>query len=331
MDYKNKYLKYKTKYNNLKYKNEIYNFIGGACQQDKKFHYDDISSVLDYVKNRYECTDNKKTTRKYFVILYGPPASGKTISRKLACAYIKKHFDEQLSSEDIHKSFIDTGVDDIVYDAYYNEESPQISVKDKLKNTIDAYFEKIYIKKDERFDYLKKNIDTDQELKKIVDNNIGIYRKYRNDRNIDDISALLGIIGTYTNHNVFFEIASPYIDYINKLIGTIYWNNYNIVFIYPYTDNTDLLVDRNFFRGLNEGRILTRELIDSKKEQCFTAFNQKVIDKSNPQSMYNLYKNIMILRYDTDLTLNLYSKLNKYDIDEFETSGKVYEFEIKKT
>ena len=48
----------------LKYKNEIYNFIGGACQQDKKFHYDDISSVLDYVKNRYECTDNKKTTRK---------------------------------------------------------------------------------------------------------------------------------------------------------------------------------------------------------------------------------------------------------------------------
>ena len=89
MEFKEKYKKYKMKYTELKNKQNIYNFLGGVCQLDKKFNYEDLSSVLDYAKNRYECTENKKTDKKYFVILYGPPASGKTIARKLACTYIK--------------------------------------------------------------------------------------------------------------------------------------------------------------------------------------------------------------------------------------------------
>jgi len=332
MDYRQKYQKYKNKYFDLKNRQNIYNLLGGVCEPDKKFSYDDMSSVLDYAKNRYECTENKKTDKKYFVILYGPPASGKTISRKVACAYIKKHFSESLPIEDIYKSFIDTQIDDIVYDAYYKEEMP-LSVKNKLKKTIDTFFEQQNIQSDKRLDFLKsKTIDTleskPNDTLEFIEKNNEIYKKYRFDKNIDDLSALLGTIATYTNHNVFFETASGRIDYINNLIKTIYYKNYNIVFIYPYTDNIDLLVDRNYSRALNEGRILTQDYIKFKKEECYTAYQSNVI-ADNEKSMINKHKTIMILRYDTNLEKDLYDNLNSFIInDDFEK--KILDFQIRK-
>lgn len=341
IDYKEKYLKYKIKYTDLKNKQNIYNLLGGLCQLDKKFNYADLSSVLDYAKNRYECTDNKRTNKKYFVILYGPPASGKTIARKLACTYIKKYFNESLPTEDIYKSFIDTGVDELVYDAYYNEESPKKSIKDKLKHTIDTYFQENKVPEVSRLQHIKTNIDGELKEKVLKINN-GIYNKYRSKNNIDDLSALLGIIGTYTNHNVFFEIASPYIDYINKLIQTIYWNNYNIVFIYPYTDNIDLLIERNYARGLLEGRLMKDDFIQMKKTTCVDAY-MKMVKKSYTDSieeyesqkgsktMYDMYKNIMILRYNTELSTEIYSKINNYtlNLESEEFKPYIYEFDIK--
>jgi hypothetical protein len=326
MDYKQKYQKYKIKYNQLKYKNEIYNLLGGLCEPNKKFSYDDMSSVLDYVKNRYDCTDNKKTDKKYIVILYGPPASGKTISRKIACSYIKNHFNESMSKEDIYKSFIDTGVDDIVYDAYYKEEMP-LSVKNKMKNTLDKFFEQKKIQPDQRLNYLKL---FNHDVSEIINENNKIYMKYRREKNIDDLSALLGIIATYTNHNVFFEISSAYIEYINNVISTIYWNNYNVVFIYPYTDNIDLLSERSYLRGLNEGRIMSREYIDSKIKECYDGYQSKIINESDKKSIINIYKNIMILRYNTNLPNDLYNKINKFIIDD-DFKIYIYEFKIKKT
>jgi len=339
MEFKEKYLKYKMKYTDLKIKQNIFNFLGGACEKNKNFNYADLSSVLDYAKNRYECTEGFKTTKKYFVILYGPPASGKTISRKLASMYIKKHFNESLSTEEIYKSFIDTGVDDLVYDAYYNEESPIKSVKDKLKETIDLYFLNLQILPENRIEHIK----TLSEFKKeVIEPNNNTYSKYRSEHNIDDLSALLGIIATYTNHNVFFEIASPNVDYINKLIQTLYWNKYKIVFIYPYTNNYDLLVERNYARGLLEGRIMDGEFIKKKAQACIDTYDS-LIKKQDPkvkdeeskkaiQTMYDMYKNIMILRYNTDLTPGLYSEINNFTLNLDDEKWKkyyIYEFDIK--
>ena len=345
MEFKEKYKKYKMKYTELKNKQNIYNFLGGVCQLDKKFNYEDLSSVLDYAKNRYECTENKKTDKKYFVILYGPPASGKTIARKLACTYIKKYFDEKIKIEDIYKSFIDTGIDDIVHDAYYNEESPQVSVKDKMIKTMEAYFSKQQnpsIPKEERLNHIKASTDASSNfINEVMIVNSKTYFDYRGGKNIDDLSALLGIIATYTNHNVFFEIASPSIEYINKLIQTIYWNKYNIVFIYPYTDNIDLLIERSYTRGLLEGRFINGEFIKTRATACFNSYNTLVKKsitevkddetKKGIQTMYDMHKNIMILRYNTELSTEIDSKINNYtlNLESEEFKPYIYEIDIK--
>jgi len=344
MEFKEKYLKYKMKYTDLKIKQNIFNFLGGACEKNKNFNYADLSSVLDYAKNRYECTEDKKTGQKYLVILYGPPASGKTIARKLASMYIKKHFNESLSHEEIYKSFIDTGVDDLVYDAYYAENpgKPDLSVKQQMINTVNAYFKHQNISDDQRLVHVKENDVSGTDFTNNVMNvNSNTYFGYRGTKRIDDLSALLAVIATYTNHNVFFEIASPSIDYINKLIGTLYWG-YNIVFIYPHTDKYELLVERSYTRGLLEGRFVSKEILTGKAKACIDAYNTLVKkgEKSDEdsdskkaiQTMYDIHKNIMILRYDTELP-ELYSKINDYtlDLDSPEWKGKVKEFDIKRS
>ena len=48
MKFKEKYLKYKMKYTDLKIKQNIFNLLGGVCKLDKKFKYDDLSSVKYY-------------------------------------------------------------------------------------------------------------------------------------------------------------------------------------------------------------------------------------------------------------------------------------------
>jgi hypothetical protein len=106
MDYKSKYIKYKQKYKEIQKKKIIYNLLGGECRNDIKLNYKDIDSTLNFIKNHYECAP-LQTINNYFVILYGPPASGKSSSRKLACKIIKEQFiEETLTHYDIMKSFI---------------------------------------------------------------------------------------------------------------------------------------------------------------------------------------------------------------------------------
>lgn len=327
MDYKNKYNKYKNKYNKLKYKNNIHNLIGGICDKNKKFSYDDINSVLEYVKNRYECTDNKKTKNKYFVILYGPPASGKTISRNIACTLIKKYYGESESIDNILKSFIDTGVDEIVYDTYYKED-PLKSVKEKLKDTLDNFFLQKSIDNQNKLEYLQNHI-YDSDLQKVVTDNTNIYLDYRKNKNIDEISTLLGVFATYINQNVFFEIASPHIDYINNLISTIYYKNYKILFIYPYTDNLDLLKRRNYLRVHDESRLINPSELEKKLALCYESYMNLVINEKNPQSMINIHKNILFFRYNTDLSIDLYMKIfRKHSYDEIEEELKPFIYDL---
>lgn len=85
------------------------------------------SSILKYIDTRLKCA-TKKTTAKYVVILYGPPGSGKTLARKVAINYISKVF-----GEDASDSFIDAGLDDIIYE---NIDENGETVKSKLIKNI---------------------------------------------------------------------------------------------------------------------------------------------------------------------------------------------------
>jgi hypothetical protein len=70
------------------------------------------------------------------VILYGPPASGKTFARKLACKEIKNTFGETLSEDEIFNSFIDTGIDEITADIIIKKNG---TVNDKIIKEIDEF------------------------------------------------------------------------------------------------------------------------------------------------------------------------------------------------
>ena len=302
-DYK-KYLKYKNKYYELKQKNKIIQLFGGnkSCNKNQLITPQDLSSALDYVKNRYNCSNSKKTSHKYFVILYGPPASGKTIARKIACDYIKKTYKEQLSLQEILNSFIDTGVDDIVYDINHDGYP--------LKKHFVDLLDKAFTKSHSKFDVENINKPIVQEqLKK----NIDIYFSYRREQNIDGISALLAASASYTNHNVFFETASPSFDYIKDLINTLFYSNYKILFIYPYTNDPQILIDRSIKRGLEEGRIPPAEFIKKMVTDCHERYLYHT-DKKNTDAIINMKKkDIIFIKYNTELSNELYNHINKFN------------------
>lgn len=322
-----KYLKYKNKYFRLKHKNKIIQIFGGnkTCNKNQLIKPEDLSSALDYVKNKYNCLNIKtKTKNKYFVILYGPPASGKTLARKIACDFIKKNFQETLTLEEILNTFIDTSIDDIVYDVEYEK---NVSLKTHLVNLLNKAFEhksnldtksdidyETSIAKDFTKDFTKdfsKDFSKDN-VKEQLKQNIDLYFEYRKNRNIDGISALLAASASYINFNVFFETASPSFDYIRDLINTLFYSNYKIIFIYPYTEDENILIERSKKRGLEEGRIPPAEFITYMKTKCYEQYLYHT-DKENTNAIINMNKDIIFVKYNTVLNENLYKSINAYE------------------
>tara|TARA_B110000908_G_C9996831_1_gene332322 strand:+ start:164 stop:520 length:357 start_codon:yes stop_codon:yes gene_type:complete len=91
-------------------------------------NYGNIDSLFEFIRNKTGVPDTK-TEKRYCVILYGVPGAGKTIARKIACSIIKNEYKENMSLKNIHKSFIDTGVDDIIYDIKANGEIHDIKTQ----------------------------------------------------------------------------------------------------------------------------------------------------------------------------------------------------------
>ncbi len=350
--YQEKYIKYKNKYNDLKNINALYDLVGGKTG----FNPADIKDIFKHIEenlgmdgnqdNRIKITDpvqyatypikeqekiEHKT--KYFVICYGPPASGKSLSRKIACNVIKQHFNDFLpreeykdaSIDDLMKTFVDTSVDDIVYNINtdeIDESNKKKTVKDILVNNINSVFKNETNKEDlikdvKNFEDIEtqlhkelttekklemlKNTDLQQKFQSQIDLNQKIYFNYK--EIADDISLLLGAFAILRKKNVFFEIASPAIEYINDLISVLYKWKYNIIFIYPYTTNIDLLCVRSVNRGCVEGRLVPRKEIEWKTSGSIVRYYDSVINTGNPNSMLNKLENFYVLRYNANMIL----------------------------
>lgn len=327
MDSKLKYIKYKQKYLDLQKKKIIYNLIGGNCDKDIKLIHTDIDSTLNFIKNHYECSP-LQTVNNYFVILYGPPASGKTIARKLACKIIKDNFsEEQLSYDEIMKSFIDTSVDDIIAKTIISTKLGDETYNKTVEEVMIENIDKIISRENKNIDYFRKNIN-DQSIQELIKNNSSLYDQYR--KYIDELSLVLGAFATYINRNVFFEISSPYIDYVIDLINTVYKWKYKIIFIYPYTDNFDELCKRSDLRGLQIGRFIDCDNINKKIHECYKKYMSDVFNYDNPNSMLNLYENIIILRYNTLLNEEEYKSISNNTFEINDVNPKIYDFIIKK-
>jgi hypothetical protein len=310
VSFEQKYLKYKNKYKNAKkinnqinYINKKFNLFGGDCKP--KLTYDPLNfeSFIKYITNKYECTGkNIKTTNKYFVILYGPPASGKTLAKKIATQIIKNNFDEQLGNEDIFKTFIDSSVDELTYDKLVN--GTTTSVIDLLLETLNKKI-------------ITENIDKNKLrpfINDIVDDTFKIYKENR----ADSLSELMIFLASFLNKNIFFETSTAGLSYIHGLLDILTWHNYKPILIYPYTNDVRLLYERSIDRGLKEGRFL----------KCYTAFGLNTIYDKNvntyneeivTKKFMDPHKIFLIYRYNANIEKDDYDSFNKFNFEKLDT------------
>lgn len=244
--------------------------------------------------------------------MYGPPASGKTPARNIACDKIREIFRESGTIKDIFESFVDTSIDDIVYQTKHkNSNEKMLNVFKKLYET---NIQKILSEQKEVVvsdgNYAnKENIG----LVKLLKQNIktfadATYKEYTDSRN-DSVSELLYYFAIFMNKNIFFEVASGNIGgYINKIISSMAYYNYIPVIIYPVVYNVNTLFDRSVERGMKEGRFILCDTgygISAKMRLSlidFPALKKFIIDTN---------KEYLSIQYKADMSKDDYDKIVK--------------------
>lgn len=210
-----------------------------------------LDSLLAYIKTHTSNVNSNATTlKKYCVIMYGPPASGKTVGRNIAAHWIKKYMDDTLMSEnEIMDTFIDTNVDDIVYKL---ETVDGIEIKKKLTNSSNNIinpFNDSTLTDNDKIKIAKK------EINELVKQSSTIYFSKRTDA--DAVSQLLCYVAAFLGKNIFIEISSGNLDYIeNHILDFCKWYNYIPCIIYPFVKNIDILCNRMHRRALIDGRYI---------------------------------------------------------------------------
>jgi hypothetical protein len=270
-----------------------------------------LDSLLTYIREHVEPVQ-EYTKRKYCVILYGPPASGKSFARKLAVSYIKKHYENKLEPDTIAKTFIDTEVDSIVSDIDIDGTNVKETMLTKTKNVINPFPDAII--EDDMDRQTKINLAKDR-INELIKETEPIYWKYRKDG--DKVSELFYYISAFLNYNLFIEIATPQETYIkNTIFNFCKYYNYVPIIIYPFIQNVNTLCERMYTRGITEGRFIhcrnEKTNIQSIMNDDLAFYNKlkQITDENND--------NYMSLMYNADIPRDVYTHIkNTYDISNF--------------
>lgn len=271
----------------------------------------DLDSLFTYIRAHVKPVV-ERTKRKYCVILYGPPASGKSFARKLAVSYINKHYENELKPDTIAKTFIDTEVDGIVNDIDINGTSVKEKMLEKTQNIINPFPEIIMnegIDKKTKINLAKDRID------ELVKETGSIYFDNRN--NGDKVSELFFYIASFLNYNLFIEIARPQEKYIKETIFNFCkFYNYIPVIIYPFIQNINTICERMYERGITEGRFIHCR---NNKFNIESIMNADLAFYDKLKQMTDEYNdNYMCLMYNADIPRDLYAHIkNTYDISYF--------------
>lgn len=295
MDKYEAYLQIKRRYLDEKV---LYGGVERTTPIINRASFDSLVSYLSAVNRKLI---PERTNKKFLVILYGPPASGKSLARKVACHIIKTRFHEELEKQDIFKTFIDTNVDDLTYDAEYMNSGER--VLDVLKRNFAQQMGDRGANKDDVED-IKQNIDT------LAQSSFDIYRAHRQDA----LSELLLYLGAFLERNIFFETATPDELYIEKLIKSLEFYNYIPIVIYPYTNNLAEVSRRMINRGREEGRFL--HITGSFGLETKISINIEGFKKL--KQIAHTFKKILIVKYNTDMPEAIYEQLSRFDFTRFE-------------
>ncbi|AGF84906.1 hypothetical protein QJ854_gp876 [Moumouvirus goulette] len=249
-----------------------------------------FDSLVDYLQQTYGKATTQ-TEKKYLVILYGPPASGKSISRYIACHWIKTLFEEPSNIEDIYKSFIDTGIDDITYETESETGKRVIELlKENLNDKLGG---------DKTIENAKRNIAD------LASSSWNIYKNYRPDY----VSELLYYFAIFLNKNIFIETTGSGTEYLNRIIDMLSYYEYIPILIYPFINDVKIIYDRSIQRGLTEGRFL----------RCDTPFglaSQMRISFSNYPKMKDIldkYNNYLIHQYNSNFPSDIAGQLKNFN------------------
>jgi len=264
-----------------------------------------INDLVNFLKEKYENT--KPTINKYLVILYGPPASGKSAARKIACNIIHHYFESNIDVKDINSSFIDTSVDDIVEIIEKKDNGENISGKDKLiKNIKDTITNWDTLLPEKKIEEIKAHI------KIIAEKGWKTYSSYREKANA--VSELLYYFSIFLDRNIYFETASGDVKYMRKLISIITYYKYIPIFIYPFVKDVKTLYNRVIKRGIENGRFLQCEkfgLVEKMKE-C----------SENYKGMKNILRNI-----DDNVSKQYFIyQYRELDVMDFDNLNNKFEF-----
>jgi len=279
--------------------------------------YGDCNSILNFLQTK--CSSVTDITKnKYFVILYGPPGSGKSLARKIACHIIKKYYNEDATVEQIEKDFVDTGIDEITYDII--EPTSHKRVRELL---IENLKKQLGLEEKENVDpelYFDKIQNNPTLLKNLASSSFQIYKNNRK----DSLSELLYYFAISIKKNIFIELASPQTVYLDRILALIQYYQYIPIFVYPFVSKSSILCDRAIKRGLNEGRFL----------ECKSAFGIENAMKScleGYDSMKNIIRNYdksYILQYNADFDTEIFNEISSYHFDNLEKYKLEYEYGI---
>lgn len=267
-----------------------------------------LNELFNYVKTKIK--SEKITKKNYLVFLYGPPASGKSIARTIACNEIKKTEGLNSDLDNIHNSFVDTGVDEIVYHYAGN----------KLEN---AFKKKFSVLKDstrsQASEYTKENFKTlieptklsdadDSIIKQQADSTFGIYSQIKKEFG-DSVSDIFRSLAIYLKLNIYMESASYNSSWFRAIFQMCKFYDYIPIVMYPLTDQLGKLCDRNIARSFQEYRLLTckgKFSIEKKMIDCAKNFDTLIRDINE----FFPHDNIIYV-YDTDkVTLDGNNKVN---------------------
>lgn len=276
-----------------------------ACGNNMHHNYvnvHDTTSVLNYLKHFDEI--KTITNNKYAVVLYGSPASGKRIAKKIACKLICDHFEKsQISIKDLFDTFIDTEVDSIIYDIV---DSNNISLKDKM---LDAYKQIINVSDTDVNDVniIKSAVKTN--IKDIVDATGKIYFLHK--KEADAISEFILSYSVVANKNIFFEISSANIEYIQITLDRLKYYGYIPILIYPYINDVEILYNRAIDRGIKEGRFFTKQMLNDKIIPLFEKYPQL-------KDIIKCYDTYGIFQYNSDIPYDTYRSYDRFEINDLE-------------
>ena len=293
---------------------------------------DDMDSLMTYIRT-LGTQQNTKTQGNYVVLLVGPPASGKSLSRKIGCDIVRMYEEKIYNTKypditTIEKSFFDTEVDALTY-----EIETEIKENDKMLIVIDlliSSLKKIIKEKGYDIDTLKNEDDkiklVKQNINEIQSSSSKIYTKYRADK----MSELLIYIAIFLKKNIYIESASINVTYYLNMLDNLGFYDYKPIIIYPFIKDVNILYERSIRRGLKEGRFLLCDAPSggfSLKNMMLLAFqNYEKFKNSVVNKDYNFF---YFIRYNADLDKNARDKVDKGDFSDIYNTNHLIEMHYR--